>query len=290
MRAPKLRAAIGIARAVILAWASLWLAANSALAQIELPAANLSEQIVVAADSASRWTEGAYEVYLLRGNCYVNQGLTYARSREAVVWIERGGVGGEPPHKAIVYLEGGVEINYQQAGADGKASGAATLTDKTWFGRFFSVRPIDVRPARLEAAARRGIPAVIAPGCLDMVNFHAPETVPARFAGRTFYKHNPQVTLMRTNTEECAQLGRILAGKVNLSTGPVTVLLPKKAISVISAAGQPFYDAAADTALFDSLKAGLRRDIPVQELDCAINDPAFAAACAKTLLASIRLP
>lgn len=152
LRAPKLRAAIGIARAVILAWASLWLTANSALAQIELPAANLAEQIVVAADSASRWTEGAYEVYLLRGNCYVNQGLTYARSREAVVWIERGGVGGEPPHKAIVYLEGGVEINYQQAGADGKPAGAATLTDKTWFGRFFSVRPIDVRPTRLEAA------------------------------------------------------------------------------------------------------------------------------------------
>lgn len=145
-------------------------------------------------------------------------------------------------------------------------------------------------PARLEAAARRGIPAVVAPGCLDMVNFHAPETVPARFAGRTFYKHNPQVTLMRTNAEECTQLGHVLAEKVNLSTGPVTVILPKKAISVISAAGQPFHDAVTDAALFDSLKAGLRRDIPVQELDCAINDPAFAEACAKTLLGSIRLP
>lgn len=145
-------------------------------------------------------------------------------------------------------------------------------------------------PTRLEAAARRGIPAVVAPGCLDMVNFHAPETVPDRFAGRTFYKHNPQVTLMRTNAEECAQLGRILAEKVNLSTGPVTVMIPTKAISVISAPGQPFHDASADTALFENLKAGLRHDIPVQELNCAINDPAFAEACAQTLLASLRLP
>ncbi len=119
-------------------------------AQIELPAGNLSDRIVLAADGASHWTEGVYDVYLLRGNCYINQGLTYARSREAVVWIERGGVGGEPPHKVIAYLEGDVAINYQQSGLQGKAAGAATLTDKTWFGRFYSVLPVDVRPMKLE--------------------------------------------------------------------------------------------------------------------------------------------
>jgi uncharacterized protein (UPF0261 family) len=139
-------------------------------------------------------------------------------------------------------------------------------------------------PTRLEPAARRGVPAIVTPGCLDMVNFHAPETVPTRFAGRTFYKHNPQVTLMRTNAEECAQLGRILAEKVNLSTGPVTVLLPTQAISIISAPGQPFHDPHADAALFAAIKTHLRSDIPAVELDCAINDPAFAEACAATLL------
>ncbi|MEA3208416.1 MAG: hypothetical protein QOE70_1473 [Chthoniobacter sp.] len=143
-------------------------------------------------------------------------------------------------------------------------------------------------PTRLEASARRGVPAIVVPGCLDMVNFHAPETVPAKFAGRTFYHHNPQVTLMRTNAEECAQLGRILAEKVNLSTGPVTVLLPKRAISVISAAGQPFHDPAADAALFAAIKSHLRPDIAVVELDAAINDPAFAEACATTLLGQLR--
>jgi uncharacterized protein (UPF0261 family) len=143
-------------------------------------------------------------------------------------------------------------------------------------------------PTRLEAAARKGVPAIVAPGCLDMANFHAPETVPAKFAGRTLYKHNPQVTLLRTNAGECAELGRILAEKVNLSTGPVTVLLPKRAISVISAEGQPFHDPAADAALFDAIKSNLRKDIPVIELDAAINDPAFADACANTLLAHLR--
>ncbi len=142
-------------------------------------------------------------------------------------------------------------------------------------------------PARLEAAARAGVPAIVAPGCLDMVNFYGPDSVPPKFQGRTFYQHNPQVTLMRTTPEECAKLGKVLAEKVNLSTGPVTVMIPRQAISVISAPGQKFYDPAADQALFDSLKSNLKKEIEVIEMDCAINDPAFAEACAKALLGNI---
>ena len=142
-------------------------------------------------------------------------------------------------------------------------------------------------PTRLEAAAKNGVPAIVAPGCLDMVNFYGPESVPAKFQGRTFYPHNPQVTLMRTSREECAQLGAIIARKLNASTGPVTVLIPRRAISVISAPGQKFHDPDADQALFDALKTNLRPDIEVRELDCAINDVAFAETCATTLLQNI---
>ena len=74
---------------------------------------------------------------------------------------------------------------------------------------------------------------------------------------------------------------------MNLSTGQITVLLPKKAISVVSAAGQPFHDAVADAALFNAIKAHLRKDVPVIELDTAINDAPFAEACANTLLVRI---
>jgi uncharacterized protein (UPF0261 family) len=142
-------------------------------------------------------------------------------------------------------------------------------------------------PERLDAAARHGVPAVVAPGCLDMVNFGERQTVPARFAGRNFYVHNPQVTLMRTTPEECTALGRLVAAKLNASRGPVTVLIPRRGISVISAAGGPFHDAEADTALFAALDAGLRPDIPRVSLDCDINDPAFARACVDALLQSM---
>src|ERR1043166_2368154 len=170
----------------------------------------------------------------------------------------------------------------------GMVSGVLDITTTEWadelVGGFLTAGP-----TRLEAAARHGVPAIVTPGCLDMVNFYGPESVPEKFKGRNFYQHNPQVTLMRTTPEECVRLGKVIAEKLNASTGPVTVLIPLRAISVISAAGQKFHDPAADRALFDSLKAGLRPGIEVLELDCAINDPPFAEASVKALLNNIRL-
>ena len=168
----------------------------------------------------------------------------------------------------------------------GMVAGVLDITTTEWADELVG-GILGAGPTRCEAAARHGVPAIVTPGCLDMVNFGAPETVPSKFADRTFYAHNPQVTLMRTSPEECAELGRILAEKINLSIAPVTVLLPLKAISVISAPGQKFHDPIADRILFTALKAFLRKDIEVVELDCAINAPEFARACAEKLLANL---
>jgi uncharacterized protein (UPF0261 family) len=165
----------------------------------------------------------------------------------------------------------------------GMVAGVLDITTTEWADELVGGF-LGAGPTRLEAAARNGVPAIVTPGCLDMVNFLAPDSVPAKFKGRNFYQHNPQVTLMRTTPDECAELGKIIASKVNLSKGPVAVLLPKKAISVISAPGQKFHDLVADQALFNAIKAGLRKDIEVIEMDCAINEAPFAEACARTLL------
>jgi len=168
----------------------------------------------------------------------------------------------------------------------GMVAGVLDITTTEWADELVG-GVLSAGPTRLEAAAKTGVPAIVTPGCLDMVNFHGPGTVPEKFKGRTFYQHNPQVTLMRTTPAECADLGGILAQKVNTSKGPVTVLIPRKAISVISAPGQKFHDPAADEALFDAIKSNLRNDIEVIEMDCAINDAAFAEACANALLKNI---
>ncbi len=165
----------------------------------------------------------------------------------------------------------------------GQIAGVLDLTTTEWadelVGGVFSAGP-----SRLEAAARRGVPAVVAPGCLDMVNFWAPDTVPARFTGRTFYPHNPNVTLMRTDVEENRRLGEILAGKLNAGSGPTTVLLPTRGLSMIDAPGGPFWYPEADGALFESLKSHLEPHVSVIELDCNINDPLFAETSTRALL------
>jgi uncharacterized protein (UPF0261 family) len=169
----------------------------------------------------------------------------------------------------------------------GMAAGVLDVTTTEWADELVG-GILGAGPTRLEAAGKAGVPAVVAPGCLDMVNFGEPSSVPARFRGRLFYRHNPQVTLMRTTPDECAELGRILAEKVNAYRGPVSVLLPLKAISVISAPGQPFHSPEADAALFGGIRRHLRPGIQCVELDCEINDPAFAAACAGALLRHMR--
>ena len=167
----------------------------------------------------------------------------------------------------------------------GRIAGVLDITTTEWADELVG-GVLSAGPTRLEAAARRGVPAVVAPGCLDMVNFWAKP--PPQFAGRLFYQHNPNITLMRTTSDECRRLGAILASKLTLSTGPVTVLLPLRGVSMIDAPGGPFWSPEADRALYDALRADLRQDIAVIELDCNINDPPFADKCAETLLANMR--
>ena len=145
-------------------------------------------------------------------------------------------------------------------------------------------------PTRLQAAARAGVPTVVAPGCLDMVNFWGPESIPEKFRGRRFYRHNPNVTLMRTTPEENRELGRRLAERLNASVGPVAVYLPAKGISGISAPGQPFHWPEADHALFRAIKETVRPGIQVVELDANINDRAFAEAASEGLLRLLENP
>ncbi len=112
---------------------------------IVLPWPSAHDPISIAADTATRWQQGAYEVWLLRGNCYINQGLTYARSSQAVLWIERGDNTANRPTKVITYLEGAVDIRFHQGVGD-DAADTSRLTDKTWFGRFYTTAALQIRP------------------------------------------------------------------------------------------------------------------------------------------------
>ena len=142
-------------------------------------------------------------------------------------------------------------------------------------------------PDRLEAAGESGLPQVVAPGALDMVNFGPPDTVPDEFSDRLFYQHNPTVTLMRTTAEETAELGRIMARKLSEAQGPTTVIIPTKGVSAIDQTGQPFDSPEARTAWSENLKTHIGDNVTVIEMDAHINDEEFAIKLVETLLESI---
>ena len=140
---------------------------------------------------------------------------------------------------------------------------------------------------RFGAIIRARLPYVGSVGALDMVNFGAPETVPERYKSRTFYPHNPQVTLMRTTAEENERMGRWIGERLNRMEAPVRFLLPEGGVSALDAPGQPFHDPAADAALFTALEQTVRRTSARQlvRLPHHINDPQFAAALVETFRA-----
>jgi uncharacterized protein (UPF0261 family) len=89
---------------------------------------------------------------------------------------------------------------------------------------------------------------------------------------------------MRTTPQECAELGRRIAGRLSEATGPAVLFLPLRGVSMIDAAGQPFADPAADEALFGAIRQHLDRErVELVELDLHVNDPEFAAAMAAKL-------
>jgi uncharacterized protein (UPF0261 family) len=142
-------------------------------------------------------------------------------------------------------------------------------------------------PDRLEAAGRAGIPQAVSLGAVDMVNFGARSSVPERFRGRNLYAHNDTVTLMRTTPAECTEIGGQIARKLSAATGPVALFVPLRGVSMIATEGGPFYDAAADEALFASVRAGLADNVELVELDCDVNDDVFADAMAGWLAGQI---
>ncbi len=165
---------------------------------------------------------------------------------------------------------------------EGVIDGVLDVTTTEWADELVG-GVLSAGPDRLDAAGMEGIPQVVSVGAMDMVNFGARDSVPEQFEGRSFHIHNPQVTLMRTTPEENAELGRILAQKLNQAAGPTAVALPLAGVSMLDQEGEDFYDPDADEQLFESIRAHLDDDIELLELPNNINDEEFATSMVDTL-------
>jgi uncharacterized protein (UPF0261 family) len=165
---------------------------------------------------------------------------------------------------------------------EGVIDGVLDLTTTEWADELVG-GVLSAGPERLDAAAEAGIPQVVSTGALDMVNFGPKDEVPEQFQDRKLHVHNPQVTLMRTTPEECAELGEIIAEKLNAATGPTALALPLGGVSMLDVEGEDFYDPEADRALFDALREHVDDRVELVEMDADVNDEAFARAIAEKL-------
>ncbi len=143
---------------------------------------------------------------------------------------------------------------------------------------------VPVIPGRMTAAPRAGIPQVISTGALEYVCFGPRETVPSSMRQRKIYMHNPYNANVKVLQKEMSVIGSQMARRLNKSSGPVTVLVPKRGWSTYGSKGGPFHDARSYQLLLQSLRKGLKKDIVYEEVDFHINDKGFADLCVATVL------
>jgi uncharacterized protein (UPF0261 family) len=149
----------------------------------------------------------------------------------------------------------------------------------------------DAGPNRLEAAIDMKLPFVLAPGAADTVVLPPMSALPDRFKhGRTLNFHNPTMTTMRTNVEECIAIGNFIVDKLKKAASPVTILIPLGGLSSIDRPGEIFYLPEANEALFSTLKNGLR-DVPaitIIEDKRHLYDPGFGEEAADMLIGMMK--
>ncbi|MDD4240498.1 MAG: Tm-1-like ATP-binding domain-containing protein [Smithellaceae bacterium] len=128
---------------------------------------------------------------------------------------------------------------------------------------------------RLDSLAKIAVPWILAPGAIDYICQGGYEQLPPRWKRRKHIIHNANITLVRATADEMAAAARFLVRKINKAIGPVQILIPLGGFSEPNAPGKPFYDPAADREFIRVLKAGLRKDIELYEMNAHINDDAF---------------
>ncbi len=142
-----------------------------------------------------------------------------------------------------------------------------------------------VRPGRLTAAGKRGIPQVVVPGGLEYHCFGAADSIPAALRDRPTHHHNPHNTNVRASVAELVTVARAMADRLNAASGPVSVLIPTHGWSQVGSPGGPLHDPDANAAFVNELRQRLDDQVRVRELAVAINDESFGRQAAEDLLA-----
>lgn len=131
---------------------------------------------------------------------------------------------------------------------------------------------------RLVNAGKAGIPQIVAPGCLDLIDFAGWQEIPAQYRDRPFHAHNRLIKSSGLNAEERRDTAREMARRLKASSAPAHVILPNHGIEEWDRPGGEAHDPEAFAAFCDEMRAVMTDPIEFTELDCHINDQGFADA------------
>lgn len=137
---------------------------------------------------------------------------------------------------------------------------------------------VNAGPTRLEAAGRRGIPQIVAPGATDMIDLQTWAPMPKDYQGRPYHAHNRLLASVTNTPGERRAVARHIAARLAAATGPTAFLLPLRGIQAWDREGEALHDPPGLAALIDEFRRRIEPPVQMQELDLHINDPGFVAA------------
>ena len=129
---------------------------------------------------------------------------------------------------------------------------------------------------RMLNAGRAGIPQLIAPGCLDLIDFAGWQEIPERYADRPFHAHNRLIKSSALNNEERRETAREIGKRIAPSKAPVHVILTTQGIEEWDKPGGPAHDPDGLAAFLDEMLSVIKPPARWTEIDAHINDQAFA--------------
>lgn len=145
-----------------------------------------------------------------------------------------------------------------------------------------------VGPQRLRTAAELGVPYVVTPGALEMINLGSEDTLTDAQRARVLYRHSPSSVKMRADREDMLRAAKVFVERLSGSRGNVEVLIPTRGYSMVNAEGKVFYDPQTDAAFAQAVSESMPAHVPVRLIDAHLNDAAFAALCTERLLALMK--
>jgi uncharacterized protein (UPF0261 family) len=133
-------------------------------------------------------------------------------------------------------------------------------------------------PSRLTAAGAAGVPQIVAPGAVDMVDFPTWAGPATRHADRPYHAHNRLIASITTGAEDRRALARLMGEKLAAAKGPVVAMLPVRGIQQWDQPGEPLHEPEALAAFVDAFRQAMQPPVRLVEVNAHINDRAFADA------------